>query len=111
MKKTIAIILSIITITICSWQIINQLDFLDIPSNKNEQYASFRKKQIDNRLDINACKKELLKSEIDIERKNKKELSNIAFKTQFTTFSIVVIQLILLVIILVMHRKGVKKLK
>ncbi len=45
MKKTIAIYLSIITIIICGWFVINSIDLLDIASNKNDTYANFQKKQ------------------------------------------------------------------
>ena len=38
MKKTIALSLSIITIIICGWMILKNIDHLDIASNKTDWY-------------------------------------------------------------------------
>ncbi|WP_291870614.1 hypothetical protein [Maribacter sp.] len=106
MKKTIAIILSILTIITCVWLILNRLDLLYIPANKIEHVASFEKQQINNRTDINACEKKILINQIDSDQKNNRRISNIAFKTQFTAFVIIVIQLVLVVVILMMPKKN-----
>lgn len=100
--KKIAISLSIITIFICGWLIINRLNFLDIPSNKNDTYASFEKRKIDNRIDINKYEKDILKNTIDFEREKKRQVSAIAYQTQIISFVIILIQIVLLLFILKM---------
>ena len=110
MKKTIAISISIITIVICGWLIINRLNLLDIPSNKNDTYASFEKREINKRTDINECEKDILKNTIDFERKKKREISVIAFQTQIIAFVIIIIQIVLLIIILIMPKKNKKEI-
>lgn len=105
MKKKVAIFLSIITIVICGWLIINRLNLLDIPSNKNDTYASFEKQKINNRTDINECEKDILKNAIDFERENKRQISVISYQTQITAFVIILIQIVLLIIILMIPKK------
>ncbi len=99
MKKIIAISLCIVTIVFCGWLILENIDNLDIPSNKNDQIAMWEKQRINKRTDIDLCEKQVLKKVIDLERKNKREQSNIAFQIQFVSFSVIVIQLILIVFI------------
>lgn len=103
--KKIAIFLSVITIFICGWLIINRLNFLDIPSNKNDAYASFEKRKIDDRIDINECEKDILKNEIDFDRQKKRQISAIAYQTQIISFVIILIQIVLLILILRMPKK------
>ena len=105
MKKRIATFLSVITITICGWLIIDRLDLLDIPSNKNDTYASFEKRKIDNRTDITEFEKKLLKKEIDFKREKEKEISAIGYQTQIISFVIIIIQIVLLIIIIMMPKK------
>lgn len=79
MKKNIALSLSFITIIICGWTIVNNLQFLDIPSNKNEWYAMDAKNKINKRSDIDECGKKILTMEIDAKRKSVRYASGIAF--------------------------------
>lgn len=111
MKKIIALVLSIITIIICGWLVIKRMELLDIPSNKNDENALYEKIKIDTRTDINECEKKILKNQIDFERKKERQISNIAFSTQFIALVIIVIQLILMVIILMMPKKVPEKTK
>ncbi len=110
MKKRVAISLSLITITICGWLIVDRLDLLDIPSNKNDTYSSFEKRKIDKRTDINQFEKVILKNKIDFEREKKQQISTIAYQTQIISFVIILIQIILLVIVIMMHKKQKKTL-
>jgi len=111
MKKIIALVLSVLTIVICVWLTINRLDLLDIPSNKNDTVALFEKQKINKRTDIDECEKKILTNQIDFERKKQRQISGIAFQTQFIALVIIVIQLVLLVVILMMPKKGLKKIK
>lgn len=105
MKKIIAIILSVITIVVCGWLIVDRLDYLDIPSNKNDQNAAFQKQMIINRSDIDECEKTKLCSNIDFRREKERALSSLAFTGMFIAFVIILIQLVLLVFIFMMPRK------
>jgi len=105
MKKISIIILSVLTIISSSIIVVNHLVFLDIPSNKNEQYASFEKTRINNRTDINECEKKILITEISLERNSQKKISNIIFPIQFMMFVIIIIQIILLVLVLMTQKK------
>ena len=104
MKKKIVLALLLITTVISGWQIINKLDLLDIPSNKNDHYAAFEKRKIESRTDINDCEKELLKSEIDINRKNTKHNSTIAYNTQIIALIIIGIQVVAFILVLLMPK-------
>lgn len=77
------------------------MQYLDIPSNKNDSYAIYVKREIADRTDIDDCEKRVLQNQIDQQRKNDRQISEISLKTQFTLFSIIVIQIILLVLIIV----------
>ncbi len=81
------------------------MNLLDIPSNKNDTYASFEKQKINNRTDINECEKDILKNAIDFERENKRQISVISYQTQITAFVIILIQIVLLIIILMIPKK------
>ncbi|AZI32028.1 hypothetical protein [Kaistella carnis] len=105
MKKKIAIALSLMTILICGWIIIDYVKYLDIASNKTDWYVMDAKHKISERTDINNYEKELLKNQIDQNRKNEKNISNIAFQTQIVAFVLIVIQLVLLVFIFLMPNK------
>lgn len=105
MKKIIALSLSIITIIICGWFILKNIDHLDIASNKTDWYAMDSKRKIDERTDIDFCEKQILKDRIDQSRNNSRIQSNMAFETQVFAFIIIIIQLILLVFIFMMPSK------
>lgn len=106
MKKIIALSLSIITIVICSWLILKNLDHLDIASNKTDTYIMWEKQKIDDRTDIDLCEKKVLKSELDCRRKNDQIESNIAFQAQVFAFIIIIVQLVLLVFIFIIPSKS-----
>lgn len=59
------------------------------------------KHKIADRTDIDDCETRVLQNQIDQQRKNDRQISKISLKTQFTVFSIIVIQIILLVLIIV----------
>ena len=105
MKKIIAILLSVITIIISGWLITQNLDHLDIPSNKNDTYATWEKQKIDKRTDIDFCEKQVLKSKVDQNRKNDRRESEIAIQAQSVAFIVIIVQLILLVFIAIMPIK------
>ena len=103
--KKIVIILSVITIISSGYLIVNNLDLLDIPSNKNEQSASFKKQRINNRTDINKCEKEILKTKINLERKSKKKISNIILPIQFFLLVIILVHIVIIILVLMMPQK------
>jgi len=105
MKKVIALSLSIITIIICGWLILKNIDHLDIAYNKVDTYIMWEKQKIDKRTDIDFCEKQLLKNDLDCRRKNDRIESEIAFQAQAFAFIIIIIQLILLVFIFMMQSK------
>lgn len=105
MKKKIAIFLALLTIITCGWLIIDRLQYLDIPQNKNEWYAMNEKRKINARTDIDQCEKTVLTDRIDQQRANKVYFSGIAFQTQVIAFSIIIIQLILLIFVMLMPGK------
>ena len=109
MKKKIAIFLSLVTIVVCGWQIVDRLKYLDIPQNKNEWYSMSEKRKINARTDIDQCEKNLLTNKIDQQRANKVYVSGIAFQTQSIAFSIIVIQIILLIFVILIPSKNKNK--
>ncbi len=111
MRKYIIISSSIITIIICGWLVLNRLEFLDIPSNKNDWYAMHSKRKIQERTDIDECEKKILINNIDKDREYKKRYSGIAFQTQIIAFIVIVIQLILLFTLLIPPIKKIKQHK
>lgn len=106
MKKIIPLSLSIITIIICGWLILKNIDHLDIAYNKTDWYAMDSKRKIDERIDIDFCEKQILKDRIDQSRNNARIESNMAFETQVFAFIIIIIQLILLVFIFMIPNKS-----
>ncbi len=96
MKKKISILLAFISIFICGWSVIDNIKHLDIASNKTDWYVMDAKNKISERNDIDNCEKKLLQNQIDLNRKNEKNISNIAFQTQILAFALIVLQLILL---------------
>lgn len=110
MKKKVALSLSIITIIICGWLIVDQIKLLDIVPNYTDTYASLDKKKIDERTDIGENEKIILRNQIDQNRANKKNQSNEAFKIQVVLLSIIIIQ-ILLIFVISMMPKEIKKLQ
>ena len=105
MKKIIALSLSIITIIICGWLILKNIDHLDIASNKTDWYAMDSKRKIDERIDIDFCEKQVAKAKIDQTRANDKIESNIAFQAQAFAFVIIIIQFVLIIFIIMIPRK------
>ncbi|KAA5535882.1 hypothetical protein [Paenimyroides baculatum] len=105
MKKIIALLLSIITIIICSWLILKNIDYLDIASNKTDWYTMDSKRKIDERIDIDFFEKQILKDRIYQSRNNSRIQSNMAFETQVFAFIIIIVQLVLLVFIIMMPSK------
>lgn len=99
MKKIIVISFCLLTLFVSGGLFINQLRYLDIPSNKNDTYAMWQKRKINERTDIDKCKKEILKNEIDLGRQNKRKLSEIAMQTQIFLLGIIILQLLLIVYI------------
>lgn len=59
----------------------------------------WQKRKINERTDIDKCKKEILKNEIDLGRQNKRKLSEIAMQTQIFLLGIIILQLLLIVYI------------
>lgn len=91
--------------------IVSLMSSLDIPSNKNDQYAAFQKWKISERTDINDCEKELLYKEIDRGRENDRERSAFAFEIQRVMFIIVLLQVILLIVLLTIKSSPNKEKK
>ncbi|WP_139350999.1 hypothetical protein [Sphingobacterium sp. CZ-UAM] len=104
-KKSIVIVLAVMTIIICGWLILGLTSSLDIPSNKNDQFASEQKWQVDQRSDIDSCEKQLIKNQIDLKRVNERQISERAFQTQLFALLIIVFQLILIVLVVLICRK------
>ncbi|MDY3352360.1 hypothetical protein PG357_10250 [Riemerella anatipestifer] len=105
MKKIIGLSLSIMTIITCGWLIAENLGRLDIASNKADTWVMWEKQEVDERTDIDFCKKQVLKSELDCRRRNDRIKSDIALQTLHTAIFIIIIQLILLVFIALMPKK------
>ncbi|MBD3906586.1 hypothetical protein NAL32_18295 [Chryseobacterium sp. Ch-15] len=103
--KKIAIVFSMVTIIICGWLIIDRLDSLDIASNKNDTYAMIQKNEINKRTDINECEKKIRKNKIDSNREDFRKLSDIAFQTQIISFSIIILQILLIVCLIFKKEK------
>lgn len=104
-KKSIVIVLAAMTILTCGWLIVSLMDSLDIPSNKNDQFASEQKWQVDQRGDIDSCEKQIIKNQIDLKRANERQNSGRAFQTQVLALFMIVLQLILIVFMVLIHRK------
>ncbi len=107
-KKYISLVLSIITIIICCWLIVDRLKFLDVPSNKNDTYAMWEKKEILERTDIDECEKKVLIERVEQQRERKRHYSAIAFQTQITLLVIGVIQLMQFILILSIPKKTIQ---
>ncbi|MCS4226029.1 hypothetical protein [Sphingobacterium sp. BIGb0165] len=104
-KKSVVIILAVMTILICGWLILGLVSSLDIPSNKNDQFASEQKWRVDQRSDIDSCEKQIIKNQIDLKRANERQISGRAFQTQILALLIIVLQLILIVFVILIRRK------
>jgi len=104
-KKSVVIVLAAMTILICGWLILGLMSSLDIPSNKNDQFASEQKWQVDQRNDIDSCAKQIIKNQIDLKRANERQISGKAFQTQILALLIIVLQLILIVFVVLIRRK------
>lgn len=104
-KKSVVIVLGAMTILICGWLILGLVSSLDIPSNKNDQFASEQKWQVDQRNDIDSCAKQIIKNQIDLKRANERQISGKAFQTQILALLIIVLQLILIVFVVLIRRK------
>lgn len=105
MKKWIAIVLCLITIGVSGWFVVNQMGSLDIPSNKNDQYAAQQKWEIQERKDIDNCEKEKLIAGIDAGRALDRASSAHAFEKQVFALFVMVVQILLLIFISLMPRK------
>ncbi|ULT25533.1 MULTISPECIES: hypothetical protein [Sphingobacterium] len=104
-KKSVVIVLAAMTILICGWLILGLVSSLDIPSNKNDQFASEQKWRVDQRSDIDSCEKQIIKNQIDLKRANERQISGRAFQTQILALLIIVLQLILIVFVILIRRK------
>jgi len=104
-KKSVVIVLAAMTILICGWLILGLVSSLDIPSNKNDQFASEQKWRVDQRSDIDSCEKQIIKNQIDLKRANERQVSGRAFQTQILALLIIVLQLILIVFVVLIRRK------
>jgi len=104
-KKSVVIVLAAMTILICGWLILGLMSSLDIPSNKNDQFASEQKWRVDQRSDIDSCEKQIIKNQIDLKRANERQVSGRAFQTQILALLIIVLQLILIVFVVLIRRK------
>lgn len=104
-KKSIVIVLAAVTILICGWLILGLMSSLDIPPNKNDQFASEQKWRVDQRSDIDSCEKQIIKNQIDLKRVNERQVSGRAFQTQILALLIIVLQLILIVFVVLIRRK------
>ena len=104
-KKSVVIVLAAVTILTCGWLILGLMSSLDIPSNKNDQFASEQKWQVDQRNDIDSCAKQIIKNQIDLKRANERQISGKAFQTQILALLIIVLQLILIVFVVLIRRK------
>lgn len=104
MKKWIAIIFCLITIIISGWFVINQMGSLDIPSNKNDQYAAQQKWEINERTDIDKCEKKVLINQIDAGRALRREVAAQAFEKQVFAMFVIVMQIVILIVVSLMPR-------
>ncbi|WP_158655600.1 hypothetical protein [Sphingobacterium sp. HMA12] len=105
-KKSIVIVLAVVTILACGWLILSLMDSLDIPSNKNDQFASEQKWRVDQRTDMDSCEKQIIKNQIDLKRVNERQISGRAFQTQILALFMIVLQLILIVFVVWIGRKS-----
>jgi len=103
-KKSVVIVLAAVTILTCGWLILGLMSSLDIPSNKNDQFASEQKWRVDQRSDIDSCEKQIIKNQIDLKRANERQISGRAFQTQILVLLIIVLQLILIVFVILIRR-------
>ncbi|MDO4230163.1 MAG: hypothetical protein Q4C98_10135 [Capnocytophaga sp.] len=97
--KYLFIFLVLASIFGTAYGIISGLDHWDIPSNKNDTYAAWQKREIMERTDISLPEKELLAQQIDLKRKYERQISKIAISFQEKFLVIFVIQILLLVLI------------
>ncbi|WP_300671203.1 hypothetical protein [Soonwooa sp.] len=104
MKKWIAIILCLVTIVVSAWFFINQMNSLDIPSNKNDQFAAQQKWEIQERKDIDNCEKEKLIAGIDAGRALDRKIAGHAFEKQVFAIFIIITQIIILIVVSLMPR-------
>lgn len=104
-KKSIVIVLAVATILTCCWLILGLMSSLDIPSNKNDQFASEQKWEVDQRSDIDSCDKQIMKNQIDLKRADERQISERAFQTQILALLITVLQLILIVFVVLIRWK------
>lgn len=104
-KKSIVIVLAVATILTCCWLILGLMSSLDIPSNKNDQFASEQKWEVDQRSDIDSCDKQIMKNQIDLKRADERQISERAFHTQILALLIIVLQLILIVFVVLIRWK------
>ena len=105
MKKYIFIIFSLIIITICGLGIFDQIKSIDILPNYSETHVKMHKQNIISNNDLDACQKEVLLNEVDVDRKNQKETSNQALVVVLCAIIILIVQLIMLLMMLFSPKK------
>lgn len=103
--KKIALALSLFSILLCSWLIIEYVQYLDIASNKTDWHVADAKNKISERTDIDLCEKRILQNTIDINRANDRDLSGIAFQAQLVALVVIIFQFILSFLVLLMPNK------
>jgi hypothetical protein len=106
-RKWIVILFSLILIIACSWEIADQADLLDIPSNKNDHFAALQIREIHDNPDIDTNKKDLLIQEINLARESKRKGSIIATKVISLDLILIVMQLVIIVLILFPNKKRI----
>ncbi|WP_312322915.1 hypothetical protein [Soonwooa sp.] len=94
-----------ITIIISGWFVSNQIGPLDIPSNKNDQYAAKQKWEINERTDIDKCEKTVLINRIDAGRALRREVAAQSFEKQVFAMFVIVMQIVILIVVSLMPRK------
>jgi hypothetical protein len=105
MRKYIFIIFSLIIITICGLGIFDQIKSIDILPNYSETHVKMHKQNIISNNDLDACQKEVLLNEVDVDRKNQKETSNQALVVVLCAIIILIVQLIMLLMMLFSPKK------
>ncbi|WP_313031895.1 hypothetical protein [Soonwooa sp.] len=78
---------------------------MDIPSNKNDQYAAKQKWEINERTDIDKCEETVLINRIDAGRALRREVAAQAFEKQVFAMFVIVMQIVILIVVSLMPRK------
>lgn len=110
-KKIIMLFLSIITIFIGGYVIVNFIPKLDIAANKMDQYVASEIWKISERTDISNCEKELLCRELEWDRKYDRQRAKMVGEIQEVMLLIVLLQVILLIVLLTIKSRPNKEKK